>query len=417
MNHFLTGTLSAFLITGLLAGPAAIAEAATGAANAADAAKIVNSFAFRAAGELAKSNAEGEVQDFFLSPYSIMSALGMTWAGAVGETKTDMALALGLGDAGDDFHKNLGALSGHLTSIMDGEDRLPLLAVANRIWIAKDLVTKAAFANILKHDYDAAASRVNFEEPDVAKWQINSWVEQQTYGRIRDLIQEILPDTRMVLTNAVYFKGAWATPFPESNTEQEPFYSSSARDDTSATVPMMKQIEELNYAELDNIKILRLPYAGGADMLIALPGDGASTSDIIDALAADGALLDKWFASLTDYSVNVWLPRFKMETSYELKNILSALGMERAFGRFADFSAMAEDEETPLHIDSVIHKTFLDVNERETEAAAATGVVMMRTTSVRLPLPRAEFHADHPFVFFILDRETNAILFMGRKSF
>ena len=181
---------------------------------------------------------------------------------------------------------------------------------------------------------------------------------------------------------------------------------------------MMKADEEYLYAEAEGVKLLKLSYGGAASMLLAMPQQGAMDELLKDLAHRDGLdLIRRWQASMTKHQVDVWLPKFKMEERYELKELLTALGMGQAFSDAADFSAMTEDKE-PICIGSVVHKTFLEVDEEGAEAAAATGVTMVYATA--LPTqepPRAEFHADRPFLFFILDDATGAILFMGTQSF
>ena len=255
---------------------------------------------------------------------------------------------------------------------------------------------------------------MDFEkDPEGAKRTINQWVEDHTNQRIRNLLQKLEPDTRMILTNAVWFKGRWQHPFKPDRTAPEPFHVTATE---TKDVPMMRQVRELLYGEAEGgIKLLRLPYRGRLSMFLVLPEQGAM-GDVLKALAGDPALFERWRGALTRHRVDLWLPKFKVEKRYEMSELLGALGVRRAFGNGADFSGMTADE--PLRIDSVIHQTFIDVNEEETEAAAATAITMVKATAARpVDIPRAEFHADRPVLHFIVDEPTGTILFMGRQSF
>lgn len=372
------------------------------------AARAVDGFALRAAAEFRKSSG-----DFFFSPYSILSVLGMAYEGSAGVTREAMAKALSLDDG---FHASLGALSAGLRERMDGQDEQPVLNDANRLWLMKGLAPRSEFSDVLSRDYGGAAEELDFKDaPEEARQRINGWVSDRTKGRIKDLILDVPKDTRMILTNAVYFKGRWLQPFSPELTVPEPFYVTETE---SKDVPMMKEDRESLYADVEGVKLLKLSYGGAASMLLALPKQGAMDELLKDLAHRDGLdLIRRWQASMTRHQVDVWLPRFKMEERYELKELLTTLGMGQAFSDAADFSAMTEDKE-PICIGSVVHKAFLEVDEEGAEAAAATGVAMVYATALpRQEPPRAEFHADRPFLFFILDDATGAILFMGTQSF
>ncbi len=372
------------------------------------AARAVDGFALRAAAEFRKSNG-----DFFFSPYSILSALGMAYEGSAGVTREAMAKALSLDDG---FHASLGALSAGLRERMDGQEGQPVLNDANRLWLMKGLAPRSGFSDVLSRDYGGAAEELDFKDaPEEARQRINGWVSDRTKGRIKDLILDVAKDTRMILTNAVYFKGRWLQPFSPELTVPEPFYVTETE---SKDVPMMKGYGEYLYADVEGVKLLKLSYGGSASMLLALPKQGAMDELLKDLAHRDGLdLIRRWQASMTTHQVDVWLPRFETEERYELKELLTTLGMGQAFSDAADFSAMTENKE-PICIGSVVHKAFLEVDEEGAEAAAATGVAMVYATALpRQEPPRAEFHADRPFLFFILDDATGAILFMGTQSF
>ena len=403
-----TGAAGALILSLFLALPAW----AAGDVSSKDAAsRSVNGFALRAAALLGEKS-----EDFFFSPFSVVPALGMTYAGSRGETAREMESALLFSP---DIHGSLGALTRELTDSLNGEDGAPLLTSANRVWVRDGLTLRPEFSVTLLSNYESAAQETDFKgDPEGAKKRINAWVEKQTHDRIRGLIQKIEPDTQMILTNAVYFMGEWAEPFNEKRTKPTPFHVSATE---TKDVPMMTKYKELAYGETEEgrLKLLRLPYKGRLSLLLALPVEGADgMKEALERLSGEKGLetFDSWRKSLSPHEVDLWLPKFKVEKRYELKDLLAALGMGLAFGNSADFSGMTEDER--LKIDSVIHQTFIEVDERKTEAAAATSVTMMRVTAVApRQLPRAEFHADRPFLYFVMDDPTGTILFMGRQGF
>ena len=371
--------------------------------------RSVNGFALRAAGLLGE-----KPDDFFFSPFSVVPALGMTYAGSRGATASEMESALLLTP---EIHGPLGALARELTASLNGKNGAPLLTAANRVWVHKGLTLRPEFAETLCVNYGSAAVEADFEgDPEGAKRAVNAWVEKQTNQRIQNLIREVKPDTRMILTNAVYFMGEWEEPFNAGMTKSAPFHISASE---TKDVPMMAARRELLYGEAGNVKLLRLPYRGRLSMFLALPEEGPDGMKAALELLGGGegfAAFEGWKKSLSPHKVDLWLPKFKTEKRYELKELLAALGMKRAFENSADFSGMTDEEK--LKIDSVIHQTFIEVDERKTEAAAATSVMMVKTTAVApRDLPRAEFHADRPFLYFIMDDPTGTILFMGRQGF
>ncbi len=400
--------VGALILSLFLALPAWAVEDAT-SKNAAS--RSVNSFALRAAALLGE-----KPEDFFFSPFSVVPTLGMTYAGARGETAREMEAALLFSS---DIHASLGTLTRELTDALNGENGAPLLTSANRVWLRDGLTLRPDFSVTLLSSYGSAAQETDFKgDPEGSKKKINAWVEKQTHDRIRGLIQKIEPDTQMILTNAVYFMGEWAEPFNEKNTEPTPFHLSATE---TRDVSMMKKHKELAYGEANEgrLKLLRLPYKGRLSLLLALPSEDAGGMEkTLELLSGEKGLetFEGWRKSLSPYEVDLWLPKFRVERRYELKELLSALGMRLAFQNGADFSGMTDDER--LKIDSVIHQTFIEVDERKTEAAAATSVTMVRATAVApRQLPRAEFHADHPFFYFVMDDSTGTILFMGRQGF
>jgi serpin B len=246
-------------------------------------------------------------------------------------------------------------------------------------------------------------------ENEQARQKINGWVEWQTNRRVRDLLQPgvVAADTRLVLVNAIYFKGEWATEFPKSATHEGPFYLADGR---SVQVPLMSQTGNFRHRQEGELHILEMPYTGNdLSMVVLLPAKATGLGDLEAKLAR--ADLVGWLKDLQKEKVEVTLPRFKLVWEAALKTTLSEMGMPLPFSEGADFSGMNDGRE-PLSLKAVVHKAFVEVNEEGTEAAAATGAV---ARSLSLPVVPT-FRADHPFVFLIRDRRNGSILFLGRYS-
>ncbi len=252
---------------------------------------------------------------------------------------------------------------------------------------------------------------MNFQQdPEGSRRIINDWVAEQTEDRIKDLIPGgMLPaDTRLVLTNAIYFLGDWAHEFDKDDTRDRPFHLAG---DQEVAVPTMKQTHRFQHTNIDGGQLLRLPYQGNElEMVILLPDAENGLATLEANLTA--AQLNGWLAVTKPALAEVQLPRFRLEGEFSLNKALYQLGMRQAFSRSADFSGMTSAEH--LFISDVIHKSFVDVFEKGTEAAAATAIVL-RVTSMPIPVqPEVVFHADHPFLFLIRHQATGSILFMGR---
>lgn len=349
-----------------------------------------------------------EEGNLFLSPYSISTALAMTYAGARGETARQMVDVLHLGGGAGDAHEEFGRLIRQLKEI--GAEGQIELAVANALWGQQGYGFREAFLALLREHYGSDLTEVDFAgASEAARGMINAWVVRETRGKITDLIPPggVSALTRLVLTNAIYFKGTWATQFDKEATKDAPFYLAG---EDSADVPLMQLTEHFRYAEDGDVQVLELPYLGNRlSMVVLLPR-------MRDGLAAlEGGLSVKalrgWTDGLRRRKVAVFLPRFTMTTQFSLGGTLAAMGMRDAFTQAADFTGMAERRE--LFISAVLHKAFVDVNEEGTEAAAATGVVI-GLTSVQLPEEIVVFRADHPFLFLIRENRSGSLLFVGR---
>ena len=263
----------------------------------------------------------------------------------------------------------------------------------------------------MKSYYRTRITPVDYKKnPEGARRKINSWVERKTENKIKNILSNSLdPLTRLILVNAIYFKGDWANPFEISDTTEMPFFLSGNK---SIDVSMMNQTNEFNYGENESLQILELPYVGDKlYMLVILPRKTDGLQDLEEIIT--NATLEEWTGNLSKKRVDVYLPRFKMTSEFDLKKVLIAMGMEDAFDmNKANFAGM-DGNPNWLYIGAVLHKAFIDVSEEGTEAAAATAVIMMMKSE---PLKPIIFRADHPFLFMIRDNSTGSILFMGRVS-
>jgi len=349
--------------------------------------------------------------NLFYSPYSISLALAMTYAGARGETEEQMADTLHFLLSQDRLHPAFNALDLELASRgeeAEGKDEKGFrLNIVNALWGQKGYDFLAEFLGVLRENYGAGLRRLDFASaPEEARVTINDWASDQTEDRIEDLIPPgvIDPSTALVLTNAIYFNAAWRQPFEPSLTEDGTFY---LLDGSEVTVPLMAQTESFPYAEGEGYQAVELPYdSGEMSMVILLPqaGEFEAFEGSLDAEKGDAILKE-----LTRRRVALTMPRFEFESDFSLQEALSAMGMPVAFSGAADFSGMTGARD--LFIDAVIHKAFVSVDEAGTEAAAATAVVMER---LAVPEEPVTFTVDRPFLFFIRDIETGAILFIGR---
>jgi serpin B len=383
-----------------------IAEDVTGS----DVKTLVNgntTFALNVYHQLQKTNSDANI---FYSPYSISAALAMVYAGAKNDTDKQMATALNFTLTQDRLHPAFNSLDTALNSrgknakgINGGPFQLHLV---NAIWGQKDFTFLPTFLDTLSQNYGAGLRTLDFTKaPDQSRVTINDWVADQTNQKIKDLIPQGAVDsmTRLVLTNAVYFNAAWLYQFKESNTKNQDF---NLLNGSKVNVPMMNETEHLAYAPGNGYQAVELPYDGSElTMLIVLP-DAGKFNSVVGALTSDQ--LNTIIQSLKQGQINLTMPKFTFETSFSLNDILSALGMPSAFTSQADFSGMTG---TPnLYISDVFHKAFIAVNEAGTEAAAATAAIMGLTA---MPVTPTVVTLDRPFMFFIRDVQTGAIVFMG----
>jgi serpin B len=353
---------------------------------------------------------EASVKDgnLFMSPYSVSTALAMTYAGASTNTATQMAATLHFDLPADKLHAAFDKLAIELAARGQNAkaDTIPFrLTTANAIFGATDMTLLDPFLETLARSYDAGVRVLDFAaDPDAARERINAWVEDRTNDRIKDLLPagSISEATRLVLTNAIYFSAAWAEPFEASETADHTFTTAAG---APVTVPFVHGVQERGYAQGSGYKAAELPYDGDElSMIVVVPDDLASfessmTADVLAGIAA----------TTKTYALDLTLPKFEFDAPLPLKQTLVDLGMTDAFDSdLADFSDI--DGLRDLFIGDVLHKGFISVNENGTEAAAATAVVLNGDAA---PEP-ATLVVDKPFVFFIRDRATGAILFIGR---
>jgi serine protease inhibitor len=359
-------------------------------------------FGFDAFHRLAREEPDSNL---VLSPSSLAFALAMTYNGADGETASEMAEVLGVSGASLEVFNDSNAA--WLAALREPDEGVQL-AIANSMWIRDRFPVEADFVDRNQRHFDAAVERLDFDDP-AAVDAINAWVAERTNDRIKEIIQEIDPLDMLFLINAVYFLGEWTVPFEEDGTSPGRFIR---RDGTDVPIPMMSRSDTIDYLSGDGYQAVRLPYGETErfGMILLLP-DQEST---LEALYRD---LDfaRWRTLLTALEptyVELHVPRFRVEWEKTLNEDLTALGMETAFlPNRADFSRINPDPRyDDLHVSEVLQKTFLQVNEKGTEAAAVTSVRMGVTSMPSYPV----LHFDRPFFLAIHDRATDTILFMGQ---
>lgn len=347
--------------------------------------------------------------NLFFSPYSLSAALAMTYTGARGLTEKEMARTLHFNLPPSKLPEAFGALDQRLAEVASGKQIA--LNVANSLWAQNDYRFTESFLNLNRRHFGAEVALVDFvRQTEPARRQINSWVAGKTADKITELLSPgvLSPMTRLVLCNAIYFKGDWARQFDPQATREAEFFTTP---DRAVRVPLMYQSLNLKGRALtDGPSVFELPYQGGElSMIVLLP----KAKDGLGAL--EGRLtqenLDRWLAELAqsrEAKAQVFLPRFKLSSLFALEKTLAEMGMASAFGAGADFSGMTGQRD--LAISAIAHQAVLEVNEQGTEAAAATAVIMERTSFSPLQV----FRADHPFIFLIRENQTGSILFLGR---
>ena len=350
--------------------------------------------------------------NLFFSPASITTAFAMPYAGSRGATATEMASTLHFTLPPDRLHPAMGALLHLLNSPHANYE----LHMANALWAQKDEHFLPDYTALMKADYAAGFQPVDFHaNPEAARALINTWVAAQTRQKILNLVPagSVTPLTRLILTNAIYFKAAWANPFAKSLTLSDDFHLSSTQ---TIKTDLMRLSKAGQYFRGPAFQALELPYKSNElSMIVLLPDSPDGLPALEQSLTA--ADLNKWVGSLGyEQKIIITFPKFKITEQFELSHTLESLGMNQAFhpGQ-ADFSAITGDKS--FSISAAIHKAYIDVDEEGTEAAAATAVIMtLAAMRPAPPTPPIVFRADHPFLFLIRDNSTGAILFLGRLT-
>lgn len=346
--------------------------------------------------------------NLFFSPYSISTALAMTYAGARGQTEKEMAEVLHFSLEQEPLHSSFSKLQLELNTIQDkGHVKL---SIANSLWAQEGYHFLDIFFDLNKKHYGAGLNFVDFaRQTETARKTINVWVEEETQEKIKELIKKgmLTPLTRLVLCNAIYFKGDWLSQFNKERTADADFYISLKK---TIKVPMMSQKSEFKFKDFGSFSAIELPYEGNdLSMIIFLPKEVDGLVDLEQSLTDDS--VKNWLDDISKsykQEIFVSLPKFKTTCEFQLAKVLAEMGMPSAFSLPpANFSGMTGRKD--LFISKVIHKAFVDVNEEGTEAAAATAVIMEKGISKTLT-----FRADHPFVFLIRENKTGSILFIGR---
>jgi serpin B len=348
-----------------------------------------------------------EDDNMVVSPFSISTALAMTYTGAREATLEEMAAVMHFDRNQDRFHLEYGE---YLASLNELAANNIQLNIANSLWAQEDYHFLDSFFEINKQHYDSETFQVNFRtNREQVRADINDWVYDETREKIKDLIAPgvLTDDTRLVLVNAIHFFGPWLTEFDPDVTRENIFYPLDAQ---PVMADFMHRSEHLNYYQDEQLQALEIPYTGeGFSILLVLPQEGIPLQEIEKEMNA--ASFAEIIAEMQHTEVDVFVPKYEAETKLDLEQTLMAMGMYKPFNREADFSGMTGDLD--LKIDKVIHQAMIEVAEEGTEAAAATAVVIIRKTSID-PDPRTVFMANRPFLFFIKDNTHNSILFAGR---
>lgn len=358
----------------------------------------LNDFSFNFYQKIAQS----EEDNIFFSPYSIFVALSMAYEGARGNTATEMQKVL---NVIQNDSATLGSF-GRIYNLLNQNQKGYTINTANAFWAHQDYEFLKEYLVLLENFYMAEANELDFSKNVKAANTINNWIEEQTHDKIKDMIQsDMLSDlTKLVLTNAIYFKGLWDSPFEPDSTYETDFELTSGE---TVKVNMMGDSKyfNFNYSETDTLQILELNYDGNdLSMIIILPKENNIS---IAESAMDAENLTNWKTNLFEIEIDVEIPKFKFETKYSLTNLLKDMGIVDAFSPgVANFSGM--DGTNNLFISNALHQAYVEVNEEGTEAAAATAIIVELTAITN------QFRADHPFVFLIQHKETGAVLFMGR---
>lgn len=357
-----------------------------------------NTFGFKLFKEIVRQEADGNI---FISPLSVTMALGMTLNGANGETRDSMAEALELsGMSMEEINDSYRSLIDLLSSL----DEKVKFQIANSIWSRLGFPVEEKFIDVNETHFDAEVRELDFGDPQSVDI-INDWVNNNTEGKIKEILKDIPAEIVMLLINAIYFKGDWTAKFDPDDTEDAPFYLS---DGTTTECKMMEQENTVRFLATEDFSAIELPYGDGDfSMVILLPNQGVELDAVIDRFSNEN--WNMWVASFHEADLLLKIPKFELEYEIELNDVLKALGMGIAFNQYlADFTGINKDGN--LYIDFVKHKTYVRVDEEGTEAAAVTAVGIGVTSGG----PPKSFVVDRPFAFVIRDSHSGTLLFMGK---
>jgi len=356
-------------------------------------------FGFRLLNALAKDPRQNTI----ISPLGVATAFAMAYNGAAGATKAEMSRTLALGSLSDE---EINRANYYLMHTLAGADPAVQTEIANALWVQKDFPINPNFRTVCESFYDARAASLDFiGDPMGAAAEINSWVDKSTRHRIPVLVARITPDTRLMLTDAVYFKGTWTSKFKEEQTRPRPFHLMGG---DSHQTPMMEQTGDFSYFDNQNFQAIRLPYGNKRyAMYVFLARKAAGLPEFLHTL--DETPWTQWTSQFAQKSGEIVLPKFETTYSRKLNDTLVEMGMRLAFDRrAADFSRI----DRGLYINDVEHKTWIKVDEKGTEAAAATSIGFGSAAMVGGSM-RFVMIVDHPFFFAITEEQTGAVLFAG----
>lgn len=373
-----------------------------------------NAFAIELYAQL-KDTTKGNL---FVSPYSISSAMAMTSMGADGETKSEIDKVLHFNTDRNALATSFSILNDQILTPKGTPEEFPQVNIANSMWMQVEKPFMPEFVEVLDKYFKSGIYALNFaHDPEQARQEINQWVENHTHNKITDLFPSgsINHDTHLVIANAIYMQAPWKIQFEKDNTTHEMFYLA---EDNMALVEMMNAISTFRFMVNDQFALLEMPYGlekegSGADlaMLVFLPKEIEGLAQLEKDISVEK--LKAWMDQMDYTDVQVRFPKFKLDYDVSLKETLSKMGMPIAFTSAADFSGISGTRD--VAIDNVVHKAYINVDEKGTEAAAATGVVVGLTSlGEEIDVPPYYFLADHPFLMMIVDKKTDTILFMGR---
>ncbi len=363
----------------------------------------LNEFAYNLYNEIAGQ----EKENLAISPFSISTAMAMVYGGAAGQTKKEMSDVLLFDSDKDRFHKNFAE---HVSKIKKSAGNDLELNIANGMWLQHDYPFLETYIGTISRYYETVLNKANFKEDrEKERTEINNWVSDKTNNKIEELIRKdvLCEETRMVLVNAIYFLGSWLKEFDKELTHEREFNISSK---DKVKTKFMKKESEFNYYEDKHAQALEIPYSGeNFSMLLLLPKEDIGIRKFESVF--DVNKYNQYVKNLNKSKVTVLLPKFKIRFHANLERIFQEMGMALAFSDNADFSDMTSKRD--LKIDQIIHQAFVEIDEKGTEAAAATAVTVVKT-SARAYDDKIVFNANRPFHFIIRDNNSNTIIFMGR---